>query len=261
MLEELLPAGVACEERFDDPPDALLLEGEAAAMGRGAARRRREHATGRHCARVAMARLGLPVAAVGRGSSGEPLWPGGVVGSITHCDGYRAAAVARRAVVVAIGIDAEPHQPLPEEVPGLVLVPEERAWIERLGRSRPETCWDRLVFSAKESVFKAWYPAAQRWLGFEDAEISVDAPSAVFRARLRVPAPQPLPEALTGRWLIRDGLVLTAVAVTVDPYVRAQGSRTPDLRRATPPVAGSRAAAPPFPSRTRCGGWGGCRPG
>jgi hypothetical protein len=41
----------------------------------------------------------------------------------------------------------------------------------------------------------------------------------VFRARLRVPAPQPLREALTGRWLIRDGLVLTAVAVTVDPCV------------------------------------------
>jgi 4'-phosphopantetheinyl transferase EntD len=217
MLEELLPAGVMCEERFDDPADALLLEGEAAAMRRAAAGRRREHATGRHCARVAMARLGVPATAVGRGSSGEPLWPGGLVGSITHCDGYRAAAVARSAEVVAIGIDAEPHQPLPEEVPELVLVPEERAWIERLGRSRPETCWDRLVFSAKESVFKAWYPAAQRWLGFEDAEITVDARSAVFRACLRVPAPEPLREALTGRWLIRDGLVLTAVVVTVRP--------------------------------------------
>jgi 4'-phosphopantetheinyl transferase EntD len=216
MLEELLPADVLCEERFDDSPDAALVAEEAASMRHAAAGRRREHATGRHCARRAMSRLGLSPAAVGRGEAGEPLWPRSVVGSITHCEGYRAAAVARRGGILAIGIDAEPHEPLPEGVPDVVLVDEERAAIEHLRRSSPGTCWDRLIFSAKESVYKAWYPAARTWLDFEDAEIVADARSAVFHARLRVPAPPPFRRGLRGRWSIRDGLVLTAIVLRED---------------------------------------------
>ena len=204
---------VVCEERFDDAGDADLLMDAAAGMSRSVIKRRHEHAAGRHCAGVALARLGRPAATVGRGPSREPLWPRGVVGSITHCDGYCAAAVARRSEVAAIGIDAEPNESLPHEVPAVVLVPEEYVWIERLRRSQPAVSWDRLVFSAKESIFKAWYPSAQRWLGFEDAVVTVDPEHAVFHARLRVPAPEPLHQDLTGRWLVRDGLVLTAVVV------------------------------------------------
>jgi 4'-phosphopantetheinyl transferase EntD len=211
MLDELMPAGVVCEERFDDPEDAVLLETEGARIRHLA--RRREHATGRHCARLAMRRLGVLAVAVGRGPAGEPLWPASVVGSITHCDGYRAAAVARRTDIAAIGIDAEPHEPLPDGVPSVVLVDDERAGLEHAARIDPETCWDRLVFSAKESVFKAWYPHARRWLEFDDVAVDVDPLGGVFRARLRVPAPPPLHAELGGRWLVRSGLLLTAVAV------------------------------------------------
>src|SRR6266545_943664 len=138
----------------------------------------------------------------------------GVVGSITHCAGYRAAAVALDRHLASVGIDAEPHARLPDGVLDLVALPDERTRLELLAGSRPGVHWDRLLFSAKESVYKAWYPVAGRWLGFEDAEMVIEADT--FTARLRVPGPDvggvPL-RTLPGRWLVRDGLVLTAVAL------------------------------------------------
>ncbi len=95
--------------------------------GDAAPPRYRKYATGRLCVRTAFTRLGLPVVPVGRGPSGEPQWPQRLVRSITHCDGYRAAAVARRAEVAGIGIDAEPHIPLPSEVLPQVVDAEEQA--------------------------------------------------------------------------------------------------------------------------------------
>jgi len=214
VLDELLPAAVVCEERFDDPPDAVLLEGEGDAVARAVERRRREYTTTRHLARAALQRLGVPPVPLRRGLMGEPLWPDGVVGSLTHCDGYRAAAVAHRAGVVAVGIDAEAHAPLPDEVPSIVLSGDERTLVERLTRQAPAVCWDRLLFSAKESLFKAWYPQTGRWLEFEDAAVDVDPESGVFRAHVRAPATPMWREGVEGRWLVRGPLLLTAVVIT-----------------------------------------------
>ena len=100
-------------------------------VARAVDRRRAEFTTVRTCARIALGRLGLPPAPLLTGSKREPLWPAGVVGSITHCDGYRAAAVARASEVAAIGIDAEPHDPLPDGILDRVTLPAERAHLAR----------------------------------------------------------------------------------------------------------------------------------
>jgi len=76
--------------------------------------------------------------------------------------------------------------------------------------------WDRLLFSAKESVYKAWYPLTRRWLGFEDARLTVD-PAGTFQAELLVDGARadgrPALRLLDGRFLVARGLVLTAVCV------------------------------------------------
>ncbi|HEY3692789.1 MAG TPA: hypothetical protein VGL46_21300 [Pseudonocardiaceae bacterium] len=61
------------------------------------------------------------------GERRKPVWPPGVVGSLTHCTGYRAAAVAHRRGVLTVGIDAEPHEPLPQM--SLVPLPSTRSWL------------------------------------------------------------------------------------------------------------------------------------
>jgi len=185
-------------------------------MARAVPKRRSEFATGRACARAALAKLGLPPSPIVPGPRGAPQWPAGVAGSITHCAGYRAAAVAYLTDVAGIGLDAEPNAPLPDGVLDRIAVAQEQAWLPELAAAAPGVSWDRLLFCAKESVYKAWFPLTRRWLGFEQAVITVDLRAGAFTAELLEPA-----EALDGRrvasfaghWLARDGLVLTAITV------------------------------------------------
>ncbi|MBO0802382.1 MAG: 4'-phosphopantetheinyl transferase superfamily protein [Nocardiopsaceae bacterium] len=220
MIERILPPGVAAAEAFgDDPrdPRAMLFPEESAVIARAVERRRREFATARACARVAMGRLGRPPVAVLPGARGAPQWPDGMTGSITHCDGYRAAAVALTRDVASMGVDAEPNEPLPEEgMLDLIATRPERARLEGLAAAGPGVCWDRLLFSAKESVYKTWFPLARRWLDFESADVVIDPDSGAFTARLLVAGPPVHGERLTqlhGRLLVARGLLLTAVVL------------------------------------------------
>ncbi|MFJ3712595.1 MULTISPECIES: 4'-phosphopantetheinyl transferase [unclassified Streptomyces] len=238
MLKGILPAGVAVSEAFGDPAGAELYPEEARLITRAVEVRRREFTTVRHCARTALAELGLPAMAVLPDAHGAPRWPDSVVGSLTHCEGYRAAALAYRDDVLMIGIDAEPHGPLPEGVEEVVALPQERDRLSAERAERPALHMDRLLFSAKEAVYKAWYMYGGQRLDFEDADISFghqgiepgpDVRSAgTFTARPTRPGLWKVPagvrgpagfDSLPGRWLVRDGLVITAIAVP--------GARTP----------------------------------
>jgi 4'-phosphopantetheinyl transferase EntD len=215
VIEQLLPAcAAACDTRVD-LLDVELFPEEQLAVSRAVEKRRREFVTARACAREALARLGVAPVPIPPGPRGEPHWPAGIVGSITHCHGYRACAVARAEELATLGIDAEPNEPLPAGVLREIAGPEERASLRELGRGEPAVCWDRLLFSAKEAVYKAWFPLAGRWLGFEDATLALDPHGRSFHARLLVPGPivdgEPL-RSLHGRFLAEDGLVLTAIA-------------------------------------------------
>jgi 4'-phosphopantetheinyl transferase EntD len=218
MIEEILPATVAAVEAFDDPPGVVLFPDEEAAILRAVDKRRQEFTTARHCARTALGRLGLPPAPIVPGPRGAPRWPDGVVGSMTHCAGYRAAALGRTEDLVAIGLDAEPNERLPDGVLAAISLPDERQRLSRLAEQAPGVHWGRLLFSAKESVYKAWFPLAGRWLGFEEADIVIDASTETFTARLLVPGPLVDGQecrGFTGRFLVRDGLIVTAIAVQV----------------------------------------------
>jgi 4'-phosphopantetheinyl transferase EntD len=227
VIEELLPPGVVAVETRSDPPDAVLFPEEAETLAQAVEKRRLEFTTVRHCARTALARLGVAPVAILPGERGAPQWPAGIVGSMTHCAGYRAAVVARSAQLATIGVDAEPHEALPPEVLTTVTVPEERERLELLAAQRPDVHWDRLLFSAKESVYKAWFPLTGRWLDFEEASVDFgtaakDASSlesGSFYARLLAPGPVVAGTTLlgfAGRWLVRDGLLFTAIAVSAN---------------------------------------------
>jgi 4'-phosphopantetheinyl transferase EntD len=226
VIDDLLPTGVAAAEAFDDPTDVVLFPEEEEVVSQAVDKRRREFTTARQCARAALAELGIPPAPILPGPRNEPRWPSGVAGSITHCAGYRAAAVARTGVIASIGIDAEPNAPLPAGVLDEVSLPEERTWIEALREYDRTVHWDRLLFSAKESVYKAWYPLTRLWLDFDEAVLSVDPFLGRFTARLLVPGPSLSGGQLTtftGRWLVRDGLVVTATVTPADARPERSG--------------------------------------
>jgi 4'-phosphopantetheinyl transferase EntD len=116
-----------------------------------------------------------------------------VVGSITLCAGYRAAAVAMQVHVSAIGIDPEIREPLPPEIVNDICIAEEIAWLRQASN---QFHWDRVLFSAKESVYKPWFPLTQRWLGFEEVAITDEAAKGAFRARPLISLPRDFDQIL-----------------------------------------------------------------
>lgn len=233
MIGSLLPSGVSCATLDSDPADSVLFPSEEALIANSVMSRRREFAAGRHCARLALADIGIAPVPILSGQHGEPCWPTGIVGSLTHCTGFRAAAVARCDDIRSIGIDAEPHAPLPEGVLEAIALPEERAHLAGLKQSAPGINWDRMLFSAKESVYKAWFPLALRRLDFSEARINF-ALEGRFLARLLIVGPETDGHTLTGfsgRWATRKGLVLTAVHVPRNDSTHSSAERITDRTR------------------------------
>ncbi|MFH8973620.1 4'-phosphopantetheinyl transferase [Streptomyces sp. NPDC017890] len=223
MIEELLPDTVVTVEAHghDDTGHLPLYPEEEAIVARAVAKRRREFTVVRSCARRAMEKLGVPAQPVLTGERGAPCWPDGLTGSMTHCDGYCAAALVRVTDLASLGIDAEPDGPLPDGVLPTVSLPVEAQRLRRLAEECPGVHWDRLLFSAKESVYKAWFPLTGQWLDFMEADIEisvdpVDPRRGTLSAALLVPGPTVGGRRLThfhGRWTARQGLVATAVTV------------------------------------------------
>jgi 4'-phosphopantetheinyl transferase EntD len=213
------PAGgnLACAELYSDPPGLTPMAEEEPLIARSVAKRRNEFITVRYCARMALGELGFPPVPILKGDKGEPCWPDGVVGSLTHCAGYRGAVVGRDGVVRSVGVDAEPHDVLPDGVLDAISLPAERAEMTALPAG---VHWDRILFCAKEATYKAWFPLTKRWLGFEDAHIifgvddsgsagSFESTILIDGATLSGP---PL-NTLAGRWSVDRELVLTAIAL------------------------------------------------
>ena len=217
VIGDILAPAVAVAEAFSGAADIALFPAEEAIIANAVDKRRREFSTARACARTALAELGVAPVPIVPGLRGAPQWPPGIVGSITHCAGYCASAVARTCDVVTIGIDAEPHDTLPDGVLEAIADGAENARLAALAADCPEVCWDRLLFSAKESVYKAWFPLTRRFLAFEEASVTFDPVNRTFTARLLVSGPVVQGAVVTGfagRWLISDGLIGTAIVVT-----------------------------------------------
>ena len=217
LLSDVLPGSVAAAEMYTDPPDLAPLPEEEPLIARSVAKRRNEFITARHCARLALEELGLPPGPILKGEKGEPCWPDGVVGSLTHCEGYRGAAVGHHVTVRSVGIDAEPHDMLPNGVLDAISLPDERS---EIGGLPAGLHWDRILFCAKEATYKAWFPVTKRWLGFEDAHIvfTVDGNGTAggFESRILIDGAAvsgPPLATLRGRWSVRDGLALTAIVL------------------------------------------------
>ncbi|MBE3288047.1 enterobactin synthase subunit EntD [Enterobacter cloacae complex sp. P31C] len=131
-------------------------------------KRKADHLAGRIAAAHALNDRTIPAI----GPSGEPLWPEGVSGSITH-SGTQAMAVVVRDRLALIGIDCEtilPENEAREIKDGIIDAREERV-LSHSGY--PFALALTLAFSAKESLFKALFPRVQAWMGFDSARVTM----------------------------------------------------------------------------------------
>lgn len=174
-MAALAPEGVllACRAiRAKD--EGLLLPEEARALTTRDPAARRASGAARHAARALLVARGHPSGPVLRSPFGAPLWPEGIVGSLAHDDGMAVAAVASARAARSLGIDVEPAAPLPEELSGLVVTPAD-------GLGTGAALSGRLVFAAKEALYKAVHPLTGEVLDYGD--IAVNLPEGTARAR------------------------------------------------------------------------------
>ncbi len=217
MIATLLPPQVASSDAAGYHRCPRLFPGELDYAARFSHKRMQEFCTVRACAGAALSRLGIARLPLVPSTHGASTWPSGVVGSMTHTVGYCAAAVARSTACLAVGIDAEPNVALPNTIlSGVVASEEEERQFFSLMRIEPAVAWIRLLCSAKESLYKAWYPIGRRRLGFEAVSVALDLTKASFTASL-CPEADPADVAvfarLQGRWAVTRGLILTTATV------------------------------------------------
>lgn len=176
-IDTLAFPGVAVGHRLISPGDEhALLKEEVPALAASVVKVRRASGAARIVARQLLTQLGHANCALPKGPAGAPVWPAGIVGSLAHDSRVAVAAVGMRADVGALGIDVEPAECLPSELLDLVATPQERL---NLG---DDVYRGRLLFVAKEAVYKAVHPLDQTFLEHHDVEINLSERKAVVRS-------------------------------------------------------------------------------
>lgn len=193
-----------------------ILAAERSLIAGAVPARQSEFAAGRACARRALEALGLSATAIPAGPDRMPLWPEGIVGSISH-DADSAFAVAGCTQDwIGIGLDVELCGDVPSEIASLICSDEERAASAHWGAGLD---FIALTFSAKESVFKCFYPLTRKFLDFLDVVIrwqphSDDRTSGRFDALFSPAVEQERrPIVIEGRWQIANGRIHTSAFV------------------------------------------------
>lgn len=150
---------------------------------RAVQKRRVEFCLGRSAAHSALKKLNICNFPVLKGINNEPLWPRGIVGAISHCDGIALAAVASKEKAAGIGIDIElVNQKIIGGIAKEVCTIRELNWVNKKNDEKLERTL--MIFSAKESIFKAFFPITNVFLNFLDAELAWNEDKESFSGNL-----------------------------------------------------------------------------
>lgn len=214
-LEGILPQFCYAAELYGEGHSRWLTEDETKCIAKAVPKRIKEFAAGRACARRALLELGFEGASIATRPDRQPVWPVGIVGSISHTNGYCAAAVATEENLYAVGIDCELIGAVDNTLWKLVSTDRERTWLYSLD-SRNATLAATLLFAAKEAAFKCQYPSTKEWWDFQDVDIGLIGPRTSSGTFFVWPTRQckilaGAPSKLYGSYLIHDRFVITSV--------------------------------------------------
>ena len=181
-LETLRAPGLLLGHRIIlEGDEHALFPGELAGREKATLKVRRQSGAVRMVARALLEQLGRPDAALPRLPSGAPEWPEGITGSLAHDRRVAVAAVMPFTGSSFVGIDVEPAEPLPAKVIETISTPGERHKYDS------ELLESRILFCAKEAVYKAFNSKTGKSLGFCDIEVDLDSGEAVLMSGLRIP--------------------------------------------------------------------------
>ena len=183
VLQSLFPRDCAVAVRTEPGRVSDLFDSEVECIRDAVPERQHEFAAGRACVRQAFRSVGAPPYAILPDKFRAPVWPHGLIGSISHCPGLCVAVIAHRLMGKAVGVDVEINDRLKDGLRDLVAVPDERHALDNLQRALP--CDPlKLLFVIKEAVFKLYFPATRHFLDFHHARVRLDPETGAFEAEL-----------------------------------------------------------------------------
>ncbi len=219
-LQGLFPPEVVVAESREVGDPSLLMPEEAEYLGRAVFKRVQEFAAGRCCGRRALAEFGIHGYALRVAEDRLPVWPPGIVGSISHTSGWCAAAIAERRHILSLGLDCEGVAAVPVDLWSTICLPRELEWIHSLALT-DRAAAASVIFSAKEAFYKCQYPITREWLDFHDVLIEPlawDGKQAGFSVntvrRIALDGYARLP--LAGKYLVQEQFVAAAVSLAAE---------------------------------------------
>lgn len=184
-------------------------------------KRKREYRAGRHSAAAVLSMLGIEDYSLLNDPQRAPIWPPGIIGSLTHCDNFCCAVAASQLNIASVGIDAEPLIPLPKESTPLICHEQELVSLQASGHT--DNFWSKVIFSAKEAFYKAYFPLCRQYLDFLEAHVELHASqsktkatrSGDFSIQLLTPPHYALynQQSFSGRYLITATHIITAITL------------------------------------------------
>lgn len=208
LVEGLLDPGVQVEASALEFGVADLLAEEKPLVASAVESRQREFATGRVLARRLLRRSGRQDGPLLRDQDRLPVWPQGIVGSVTHCEGLCIVAIASARVQRGIGLDVEPDEGVRAGVDRVVCRGAEHDWVNAAEDADACSRRVKLIFSIKEATYKAFYPELRTFWSFQDVGVEVDLDAERFVAEL---PDGPDVRRVEGRVIRRDGFILSSV--------------------------------------------------
>jgi len=218
MFSSPFPKFISFYCRHNSPKQDLLLlpEEQAIAESFDSQKRRAEFTLGRICAHEVLSRFGLESEPILRNpETREPCWPDSIWGSITHSAGFAAVAVGLKKEIKGIGIDMESlSRSVDFNIRRHVCVESELEWLESLPTKQANRAL-RIIFSAKESIFKCFYPGTKTYLSFKDAAVSINETEKKFSFIVFKSCPGIIQHGFKhhGRYSEIDKMLLTSVYI------------------------------------------------
>lgn len=228
LFDGFFAAEVAVAQGDPSTMTAALYPVEQSFVSCATEPRRREFAAGRALARQAMASLGLPPAAIPARPDRAPVWPDGIIGSISHCDHWCVAAVARQSDSCrSIGIDVEPATPLDKGLLDIICSKKEMDWLE-MQPVQERLLLAKVIFSAKESFYKSQYPLSRQLVDFHAVSIMLDLSHSSFAACVETDlAPLAAGQNLEGHFCLTSGFIATAMTLAQNVAGQVEHASTP----------------------------------
>ena len=156
---------------------------------------------------------------IGIGDHREPIWPSGYIGSISHSGQISIACVEQRQTArSSIGIDLQNNidEAMQEKISSTILTDKDHFTVKKGVANLSESQLFTLIFSAKESVFKALFDDVGEYFDFKAVSVEkIDCSSQQITLKTTTQLSEDIPKGTEIRTTFVEMNTITPQIITM----------------------------------------------